>query len=128
VAEDAYGNYQAGLSDNVDYVTPQSGAPVQTGTGSPTANTPVSPVYLDSANNNIWINPSLTTNGWVLSTSGGGGSVQVMSSNAANPNTASVSPDNPTLGAIYYQTASVTPYNIWIWDTAGRVWVQFSAP
>ena len=129
MASDQFGNYQPGLKDNVDYVTPQPGTPVQIGSGAPTSNTSISPVYLDSNSDNIWVNPSLTENGWVLSSGGGGGgSVQVMSGSASNPNTASIVPDNPTLGAIYYQDSATTPYNFWTWSTTARSWSQVISP
>ena len=76
MAQDEFGNYRADLDDGGLAVLPQSGAQTQIGSGAPTALTPISPIYIDSSTDAIYINPSLTPGGWTL-VSGSGGASQV---------------------------------------------------
>ena len=37
-------------------------------------------------------------------------------------------PDDQTKAALWYQTPSITIYNVWTWDVVALTWNQFSAP
>ena len=104
MAYDKFGNYVAGLADNVDYVTPQSGEPVQVGSGAPTVNTPVSPLYIDSVSGILYSNPTLTAGAWVAS---------------GNASSGAGSPTASTPGVFYFKTSDST-----IWANNNGTWEQ----
>ncbi len=60
--------------------------------------------------------------------SGGGGSTQVYSTSDADPNVAAIVPADPTKGAEFYQTPSITLYNRWVWDVTAQTWRQTISP
>jgi len=129
MAFDQYGNYVAGLTDDTGYVTPQNGNGVQIGVGVPDENTPISILYVVESTGATYSNPSQTPDGWILISGGGGTSIaQVIISNADNPNDASIVPDDPSLGAIFYQDPDAAPYNLWYWSVAQGAWVQLISP
>lgn len=109
MAEDAYGNYQAGLSDNVDYVTPQSGSQIQIGSGAPTVNTPLSYFYIDSVTGLVYVNPSQVVGAWVTI----GGS---WTHGAGSPITNGVS---PTTYSLYTNDTDAT-----FWSVVSGAWKQ----
>lgn len=113
----------------MDYVTPLSGEGVQIGNGAPNINTPISTIYVNSANGNAYTNPTSVSGAWVLVTGGSGSGVpQVYTGTYADPNVQNLVPDDPTRGAWFYQAPAATPYNVWYWDTVNQTWIQFSAP
>jgi hypothetical protein len=69
---DQFGNYLAQLPMFNFAVTPQSPDPVQVGIGAPNSTTAISPMYINSANGYLYINPSLTPGSWILFSGGGG--------------------------------------------------------
>ena len=104
MAQDEFGNYETGLKDNVDFVTPQSGSQVQVGAGAPTSSTPVSPFYIDSVSEIIDSNPTLTAGAWVAS---------------GNASSGAGSPTSTTPGVFYFKTSDST-----IWANNNGTWEQ----
>lgn len=92
--------------------------PSLSGTGAPTANPGVPfATYTDTATGNEYF-----WNGtvWTAIAGGGGGSVQIITGSAANPNIAGVIPADPTKAALYYQNGGGTLFQ---WDVPGQNWV-----
>lgn len=54
-----------------------------------------------------------------------GGSVQTITGTWADPN-GHVTPDDPTLGALYYQDPAIDLYNEWKWNVGTQHWDQSS--
>ena len=50
---------------------------------------------------------------------------QVIAAADADPNVAVVMPDNPLLGALYYQEP-ISLLNLWLWSVADQQWYQYS--
>lgn len=78
--------------------------------------------YINLSNGNFYVKNGVGA--WELVAGGGGGGiVQIIAGSAADPNVASLEPDDPTQGAIYTQNgAGLT--NLWRWDTAALAWIQ----
>lgn len=93
------------------------------GTGAPSASLGrPGDAYINLSNGNLYVKNGVDA--WELvSGGGGGGIIQVIAGAAADPNAASLEPDDPTQGAIYTQNgAGLT--NLWRWDTAALSWIQ----
>jgi hypothetical protein len=65
-----------------------------------------------------------------ISGGGSGGTIQTISTTAADPNVAGIVPSDPTKAALFYQDPSVAGgiYNVWHWGIVGQTWVQYSSP
>ncbi len=121
MALDEYGNYRADLDDCCIAVLPQSGAQIQIGYGAPTSSTPISPIYIDSSTDTIYINPGLTHDGWVVVTGGGGGSSQI-TSGVGSPITNGISV------IVYKIYLDITiPAAPSVWMVSAGAWVQVIA-
>lgn len=59
---------------------------------------------------------------------GGSGSIQVYTDTYADPATAGLTPDDPTVAAIFYQDPAITLYNEWKWSVSAQAWYQTIAP
>ena len=119
MALDPEGNYYADLPD-----PPLGGAgyggQITHGNGAPGANTPISSGYIDDLTGNFYTNTTGTSGGWVLSTGGGGGTIQVIKGAFDNPN-GNVTPTNTAAAAIYYRDQAV-PIQFWAWSVSGQNW------
>jgi hypothetical protein len=129
MALDGYGNYYANLPNPPAFASSgySTSTPIGYGTGAPTATTTITFAYVDQSTGNFWVNQNATTGGWVQIGAGGSG-MQVLSTGDANPNTASIVPALPANPAIWFQTPSVTVFNIWLWDVPTQKWIQYSSP
>ena len=56
---------------------------------------------------------------------GGAGVPQVIAAADADPNVAVVVPDNPLMGALYYQEP-ISLLNLWLWSVDDQQWYQYS--
>ncbi len=120
MAQDEFGNYRADMDDCCLAVPPQSGLPIQIGAGPPTLTTPISPVYIDSDSNTVYINPTLTNDGWVA-LSGGGGSSQI-TSGVGSPITNGVS---VVVFKVYFDVTN--PAAPGMWAVASSAWREMIA-
>lgn len=123
MGQDIYGNYIADLQPG-PALAGSRGA-LRYGTGAP-SNTfgNVGDGYVNTANGDFY---SRRTIGWELQSGGGGGGSieQVIAFTAADPNVASLTPDDPTKGAIYTQDGADLTV-LWRWDVAAQTWRQIT--
>lgn len=62
--------------------------------------------------------------GWELQSGGGGGGIaQVIATTDANPNTASIVPEDAAQGAVFTQDGADLTV-LWRWDVAAQTWRQ----
>lgn len=114
MAQDQFGNYVVDMTNGSETVVPMGGIPVIYGDGAPTADTPISQIYINRTTGEIYV---WNGSAYVLSAGGGGAGTNYLifgDGPPVNP------PADPTKVWLYFdRTAFSTGYP---WDPDTQTW------